>query len=128
LTKLRAKVREAHGVPDRPPLSLAVGERVQVGQQDTDWPAFVFVTADAGSGWVPSRHLSAANGEAVVTAPYNTQELATSKGQILEVVERDDESGWHWCRATDGSEGWVPARTLDEMVELRNPGDEPRSR
>jgi hypothetical protein len=32
----------------RPPLRLSVGQRVTVGQQDTRWPAFVFVTAEAG--------------------------------------------------------------------------------
>lgn len=112
MTRLLARAREAHSVPDRPPLSLAVGDAVHVGRRDTDWPAFVFVTAAAGSGWVPSRYLSADSGEAVVTTPYVTRELATTTGQLLEVLVRDDESEWHWCRADDGSEGWVPARTL----------------
>jgi SH3-like domain-containing protein len=120
LTTSRAIAREAHAVPDRPALSLALGDVVQVERRDTDWPAFVFVTADTGSGWVPSRHLSADRGEAVVTAPYDTQELPTATGEILEVLARDDESGWHWCRSGEGREGWVPARTLDELVE---PGD-----
>jgi hypothetical protein len=122
----RARARSAHVIPDRPPLWVAVGDVVQVGKPDTDWPAFVFVTTESGSGWIPSRHLSADTGEAVVREPYNTQELTTYKGQILEVVERDDESGWLWCRSDDGSEGWVPTRTLDEIVtgETEN---EPRS-
>ena len=107
--------RDHHVVPDRAPLSLCVGDVVQIGRRDTDWPAFVFVTAEAGSGWVPSRHLSASSGEAIVTQPYNTQELPTCRGQILEVIERDERSGWLWCRAGDGAEGWVPMRTLDEM-------------
>jgi hypothetical protein len=110
-----AVARQSHVVPDRPPLSLAAGDVVRVGRRDTDWPAFVFVTAEAGSGWVPARHLSSDNGEAVVTEPYNTQELATFEGQIVEVVERDDESGWLWCRSGDGSEGWVPCAKLDEV-------------
>jgi hypothetical protein len=44
----------------RPPLRLSVGQRVTV--QDTRWPAFVFVTAEAGQGWVPSRHLDRRSG------------------------------------------------------------------
>lgn len=40
-------------IPNRPPLHLAVGEQVQVGQHDTQWPEFVFVTTSHGTGWVP---------------------------------------------------------------------------
>ena len=100
-------------IPERPPLSLASGDVVTVGRRDTDWPAFVFITAAGGSGWVPSRYLSADTGPAVVETPYNTTELATSSGEILEVVDRDDESGWLWCRSTDGREGWLPNRTVE---------------
>ena len=83
---------EAHVIPGRGPLSLASGDVVTVGRRDSDWPAFVFVTTAEGSGWVPSRYLSADAGRAVVETPYNTTELATRSGEILEVVDRDDES------------------------------------
>jgi len=33
--------------------------------------------------------------------------------QFLEVVDRDDESGWLWCRSADGREGWVPSRSVE---------------
>jgi SH3-like domain-containing protein len=111
---------EAHVIPERPPLSLASGDVVTVGRRDSDWPAFVFVTAAGGSGWVPSRYLSADAGRAVVETPYNTTELATRSGEILEVVERDDESGWLWCRSTDGHEGWVPNRTVEAAARSEN--------
>jgi SH3-like domain-containing protein len=104
---------EAHVISERPPLSLASGDVVTVGRRDSDWPAFVFVTTAGGSGWMPSRYLSADTGRAVVETPYNTTELATTSGEILEVVDRDDESGWLWCRSTDGHEGWVPNRTVE---------------
>jgi uncharacterized protein YgiM (DUF1202 family) len=104
---------EAHVIPARPPLALAAGDVVVVGSRDEDWPAFVFVTAaGGGSGWVPSRCLSADAGDALVETPYDTTELATARGEILEVLVRDDESGWLWCRATGGREGWVPSRTV----------------
>jgi hypothetical protein len=105
--------REPHAIPERPPLTLASGDVVTVGRRDGDWPAFVFVTAPQGSGWVPSRHLSADAGRAVVQTPYDTTELATRSGEILEVIDRDDESGWLWCRSTDGREGWVPSRSVE---------------
>jgi Variant SH3 domain len=105
---------QAHQIPDRPPLRLSVGQRVTVGQQDTRWPAFVLVTAEAGQGWVPSRHLELdrASGAATVLVPYDTTELATTVGELLTVVTRDDASGWVWVRAADGRQGWVPADTV----------------
>ena len=108
----RVRAIEAHAVSERPPIQLAVGDAVSAGERDTDWPAFVFVTAENGAGWVPSRHLSDDSGDAVVAVAYDTTELATETGDTLEIVERDDASGWHWCRADDGREGWVPTRTL----------------
>jgi hypothetical protein len=46
---------EGHEIPDRPPVSLAVGEVVTVDERrDSDWPAFVFVSAANGLGWMPS--------------------------------------------------------------------------
>lgn len=115
---------EAHAIPERPPLSLAPGDVVTVGRRDRDWPAFVFVTAARGSGWVPSRHLSADAGQAVVQTAYDTTELATRSGEILELVARDDESGWLWCRSADGREGWVPSRTVEAAASRGDPRPE----
>jgi hypothetical protein len=109
-------VRSAHQPPDRPPFHLAVGDVVLVGERDTKWPEFVFVTATHGSGWVPSRYLSGQVGEAIAVEPYDTTELATEAGDVLEVVIEDLPSGWLWCRSGGGREGWVPARSVD-----RNP-------
>ena len=119
---------EAHEIPERPPLSLAAADVVAVGRRDEDWPAFVFVTAAHGSGWVPSRHLSVETGQAVMVTAYDTTELPTRVGESLYVVGRDDESGWLWCRSADGREGWVPSRTLqspeDREAEDRDTRDE----
>jgi SH3 domain len=103
----------AHQIPDRPPLQLVDGECVDVGDRDSEWPEFVFVTVSHGTGWVPARHLSAASGTAVVQIAYDTTELPTQAGDVLEVVAEDLTSGWFWCRAHDGREGWVPINTLE---------------
>jgi len=103
----------AHQIPDRPPLQLVDGERVDVGDRDSEWPEFVFVTASHGTGWVPARHLSATSGTAVVQIAYDTTELPTQAGDVLEVVAEDLTSGWFWCREHDGREGWVPINTLE---------------
>jgi hypothetical protein len=83
-----------------------------VGERDTEWPEFVFVTASHGTGWVPARHLSSDHGAAVVEAAYDTTELPVAAGEEVTVFERDDASGWWWCRNGDGSEGWVPTRVF----------------
>ncbi len=112
----RVRARTAHAIPERAPLRLAVGAEVDVGQRDSEWPAFVFVTMTTGAGWVPARHLSRDSGKAVVQTPYDTTELATQAGEVLEVLAEDRLSGWLWCRSADGREGWVPLTTLDEVT------------
>lgn len=102
----------AHEIPARPPIQLEVGERVEVGERDDEWPAFVFVTAARGSGWVPERHLDRDGSTAVVAESYDTTELPTREGEALEAVREDEMSGWVWCRAQSGREGWVPQKTL----------------
>lgn len=104
-----------HQIPQRAPLQLTVGQRVEVGDRDTEWPEFVFVNAANGSGWVPARHLSASSGSAFVIAAYDTTELPTQVGETLEVLAEDLTSGWIWCRSRAGREGWVPIKTLESV-------------
>jgi hypothetical protein len=109
----RVVAKVAHEIPDRPPVQLSVGHRVEVGDRDSEWPEFVFVTAPHGSGWVPARHLSTQSGTAVVVTEYDTTELPTQVGEVLDVLAEDSASGWVWCRSRGGREGWVPMKTLD---------------
>ena len=117
----RVRARTAHQIPDRPPLRLAVGEEVHAGDRDTEWTAFVFVVAQHGAGWVPARHLSQPSGPATVRTAYDTRELPTQAGEILEVVAEDLESGWLWCRSGSGREGWVPIKTVEEAADPAPP-------
>lgn len=107
--------RSPHEVPVRPPIRVEVGDRVKVGERDSEWPAFVFVISETGSGWIPERHLDRQGTSAVVTQGYETTELATEVGDELEVLHEDLLSGWLWCRAKNGREGWVPERTLSRV-------------
>lgn len=109
----RMVARVAHEIPERPPIRLAVGEHVTVGERDSEWPEFVCVTTADGAGWVPARYLSATLGEAVVRTAYDTTELPATAGEELEVIAEDRQSGWLWCRSKDGREGWVPEKTLE---------------
>lgn len=111
--------RKAHEIPDRPPLQLIVDEEVQAGDRDAEWPEFVFVTTRQGTGWVPARHLSQPSGSAVVETAYDTTELPTRVGEVLEVVSEDLVSGWLWCRSISNSgrrQGWVPMKTVEDTL------------
>ncbi|WP_051426132.1 SH3 domain-containing protein [Jiangella gansuensis] len=81
---------------------------MRVGEHDTTWPAFVFVTFEGGSGCVPERHLDAARPVATVLRGYTTQELPAVAGAEVTVLEDDPESGWSWCEDAEGRTGWVP--------------------
>ena len=102
-----------HDVSGRAPLSIAPGDEVVVGERDTEWPAFVFVTHASGSGWVPARYIDVQGTSGSVITGYDTTELPAKAGAIVEIVRDDPESGWAWCRDGDGREGWVPHRLLD---------------
>jgi hypothetical protein len=82
-----------------------MGDVVQVGKRDNQL-ARIRLRDGRGRLRVGSDSTSSADtGEAVVTEPYNTQELTTFNGQLLKVVDRDDESVWLWCRSDDGARG-----------------------
>lgn len=85
-----------------------------MGDRDTEWPEFVFVAAAHGTGWVPARHLSEPSGPAVVQTAYDTSELPTRVGDVLDVLAEDLSSGWLWCRSSSGRQGWVPVRTVED--------------
>ncbi|HSL97506.1 MAG TPA: alpha-amylase family glycosyl hydrolase [Candidatus Deferrimicrobiaceae bacterium] len=113
----RVVVVARHRPPRRRPVRLRPGDAVRVGRRNAMWPAFVMVRFGRAVGWVPSRHLEERRGkQAVVRHGYDTTELAVDPGDELEVVERDDESGWLWCRSRDGRGGWVPIRSVVEAA------------
>jgi hypothetical protein len=79
MTRLRAS--KAHPIPQRAPIRVVLGQQVQAGQRDTDWPAFVLITTDDRAGWVPERLLDTSSDSVVVISAYDTTELATTTGR-----------------------------------------------
>jgi hypothetical protein len=99
-------------VIDRAPLTLAAADRVRVGQADTDWPGWIWVTAISGRGsYVPEDHLQVQpDGTALVITPFHARDLTVRKGDPVDSLR--EVKGWHWCRHTNGTEGWLPAYLL----------------
>jgi hypothetical protein len=104
----------AHEIPDRPAVQLSIGDAVHVGDRDTEWREFVFVTAPGGTGWMPARHLSQQAGRAVVRRGYDTANCRPGSAKVLEVIAEDSTSGWVWCRSSSDRQGWVPIRTVED--------------
>jgi pimeloyl-ACP methyl ester carboxylesterase len=103
------RVTREHRPPERPPLRVEPGDSVRVGALDDEWPAFRWCESGGVGGWVPDRHLRHVDERrAVVARAYDTTEVAADPGDDLEVLERDDESGWLRCRDAAGAEGWIP--------------------
>lgn len=109
---MRCVLTADHEIPRRDPVVLEPGEVVQVGERDTEWPAFVFVTTSHGTGWVPVHHLDVSGTVGTVRVGYDTTELPASAGESVTLVRDDLESGWSWCRNAAGREGWIPHRVL----------------
>lgn len=101
-----------HEIPERAPIRIVPGDRVDVGERDTTWRSFVFVTTSSGSGWVPERHLSQDRPNATVLSSYDTRELPVRAGERLVLLADDAASGWSWCRNPAGHTGWVPHEVL----------------
>lgn len=111
MTNTRSVVSD-HKIPAREPITITPGDRVQVGDADTTWPSFVFITTASGSGWVPERYLDGGRPQATVLSAYDTRELPVTAGELLSVIEDDPASGWSWCENKEGRTGWVPHSVL----------------
>ena len=113
---IRVRAVASHRPPSRAPLEVEVGALVATGELSDEWPAFRWCVDEHGvGGWIPDRHLRPEEvGRARCLQGYSTRELSVDPGAVLVLVERDDESGWHWCRDGSGREGWVPMRSLVE--------------
>lgn len=109
----RVTAQTAHTAEDSSSLQLEVGDVVSVSERGVEWPAFVHVQTARGDGWVPARYLSADSGPATVRVPYDTTELPVAAGESVQVITRDDTSGWWWCKSDSGTEGWVPIEVFD---------------
>ncbi len=95
-------------------LVIKTGEELNVGENDTQWPAFVWCTNRAGKGgWVPDNYIDRqAEGRGLARRDYSAAELSAAVGE--EIILEQEEGGWFWATNQAGEKGWIPV----EHVEL----------
>ena len=108
----RARVIATHRAPDRPAIQVASGDRVTLGDRDTEWPEFVWTALASGlGGWVPSALYDAERGEASALQDYDTRELDADIGDALTL--HHELADWWWATNASGTSGWIPARAIE---------------
>ena len=107
--RISAVVSHTSRYPD--PISFEPGDPLVLGDRDSEYPGWVWVTIPSGqAGWAPQPYLRAlSRTEAVGTARYTARELDTTGGQPLIVHAELNE--WLWVENPDGEFGWVPRKT-----------------
>ena len=94
------------------PLGIKKGQRLTVGEKDSEWQGWAWCTDNDGkSGWVPEAYLSVKENLAEALRDYDATELTVTVGEILTVLET--ESGWVWAVKEDGAAGWVPRECVE---------------
>ena len=93
------------------PISFEPGDPLLVGERDTEYPGWIWVTIPSGrSGWAPQAYLRMTSRTgAFATERYTARELDTTVGQALLVHGELNE--WLWVENKDGEFGWVPRKT-----------------
>lgn len=96
------------------PITLRAGQRVRLGRQDDQWPAWIWThTDDGNAGWAPLALMAREDGEvAVVREDYTARELSLRRGDRLTVTR--EHGGWLWARNEQGQEGWIPDYTVQK--------------
>lgn len=93
------------------PITVRVGDRVEVGRDDPEYPGWRWCTGpDGRAGWVPEDLLQLDGTGAIMRRDYTARELDVRAG--MDVVLGEAMHGWVWATATDGRSGWIPLRCL----------------
>lgn len=114
--KARARIRQQYQSEYPNPIQVKAGERVEVGEEDEDWPGWRWCRAKEGrEGWVPIELLSEDRPLAVSLADYSANELAVEAGEEVEIEET--RHGWARVRNARGEVGWIPESHIGDQWE-----------
>lgn len=114
----RCRVIEEYQSSNPAPFSVHAGETFQISERVNLWndnPAWVWIWCvdfRGRGGWVPKNAFAVSPGGLVGTAffAYTAEELTVRVGD--ELLAYQEESGWIWCKTSDGRSGWVPAQSV----------------
>ncbi len=99
------------------PLAALAGEVVTLTDQISQWEGhteWVWIwrrDARGKEGYTPLAYLDGEGSQRSLRVDYSARELSVREGQRVQALTT--ESGWAWCRADDGQEGWVPLSSLE---------------
>jgi len=106
------KVAKSYSAAYTNPISIRSGERLFLFEKESEWPGWVWCrAADGKEGWVPISYICNNNEEYAAVYDYDAKELSAGEGETVEILR--EESGWVWCRSSQGIEGWLPLECLD---------------
>ena len=110
----KARVIQDYLASDPDPLIIKAGEELQVGENDSRWPAFVRCTNRTGkAGWVPEIFIERGGDVPVAKVDYSPVELTVSAGDQV-TVEREI-GGWYWITDQNGRSGWIPVEHVEAL-------------
>ena len=94
------------------PLIAAIGDSVNVGRRDDEYPGWFWCTDSKGiSAWVPESYLQIEGARGKFVMDYNSFELSIGADEMLEIIE--ETGGWCWCIRETGEMGWLPAEKVE---------------
>ncbi len=98
------------------PIVLKESEELWLTGKSENWDGYVWVWAknQAGrEGWIPDTLIKTVADRNYANSAFSALELTCHRGEELDAI--DEMHGWVLCRAANGSEGWVPAKNLQEI-------------
>jgi len=93
------------------PLVVRAGDLLNVGNEDADFPGWVWCEDRNGKGgWVPDDCIELGGERARARYDYAATELAATVGEELVVTK--EKGGWALCINESGQRGWLPLANL----------------
>lgn len=100
------------------PIKFQVGDVVQIGDIDNEFPGWVWVTTyDGNQGWAPIQFLQIddKNKTGISLQNYSACELNTKIGDQLILLQ--ELNGWAWVENDRNEHGWVPSNTIESIIK-----------
>ncbi len=95
------------------PIRLQEGDPIHLTGSQDNWDGHIWLWAISSAGlegWIPDSIIAEGEVGSFATENYTAIELTCRVGQT--VIGEKETHGWVYCRAVDGSAGWVPRKNL----------------